>query len=219
MASKQCVECGWFKTPLYRHPEDPELRICRACKNRRARRARGLRTPGPKPDPSKLRSRYNLDNPKRLKSSPDNRRRARSEVETYEFCVRNHPLTPENSLPPRPGKNQRLCRICSLIHNRRTLYGIEPEDVDFMLKEQDYACWVCRRPFVECETSPHVDHDHSNGQVRGMLCHRCKTGLGFFDDSSERLLRATRYLENSPFIQSSEVFDADNRSHRIIRRI
>jgi hypothetical protein len=39
-----------------------------------------------------------------------------------------------------------------------------------------------------------VDHNHSTGKVRGLLCNRCNKGLGFFKDSSELLNSAIRYL-------------------------
>lgn len=39
-----------------------------------------------------------------------------------------------------------------------------------------------------------VDHCHTTGQVRGVLCENCNKGLGLFKDSPERLLSAARYL-------------------------
>lgn len=39
-----------------------------------------------------------------------------------------------------------------------------------------------------------IDHDHITGQIRGLLCHACNTGLGCFHDSAPTLHKAIRYL-------------------------
>jgi hypothetical protein len=39
-----------------------------------------------------------------------------------------------------------------------------------------------------------VDHCHSSGVVRGMLCNHCNRGLGHFRDNTEVMLKAIAYL-------------------------
>jgi len=41
------------------------------------------------------------------------------------------------------------------------------------LKRQEDKCMICRRDFSEFKSSPHVDHNHQTGQVRGLLCPKC----------------------------------------------
>ncbi len=43
----------------------------------------------------------------------------------------------------------------------------------------------------------HVDHCHTTGKVRGMLCSDCNTGLGKFKDGPALLRRAAEYLERA----------------------
>lgn len=40
----------------------------------------------------------------------------------------------------------------------------------------------------------HIDHDHTTGALRGLLCHGCNVGLGYFKDDPELLERAAEYL-------------------------
>jgi hypothetical protein len=68
-------------------------------------------------------------------------------------------------------------------------YGIEFADYERMLDEQDGHCAIC--PSTE---DLHVDHCHSTGVVRGLLCGPCNRGIGLLRDDTERLLAAARYL-------------------------
>jgi len=40
-----------------------------------------------------------------------------------------------------------------------------------------------------------VDHCHTTGEVRGLLCNRCNTGIGQFKDNPNILRSAARYLD------------------------
>jgi hypothetical protein len=72
----------------------------------------------------------------------------------------------------------------------RRLYGITKSDYDAMYAEQAGCCAICGRG------SPvlHVDHDHTTGGVRALLCSRCNTALGLFGESPDVLRAALRYL-------------------------
>lgn len=45
-----------------------------------------------------------------------------------------------------------------------------------------------------------LDHDHTTGAVRGLLCSRCNIGLGYFQDNQIRLARALNYLAAVPTV-------------------
>jgi hypothetical protein len=62
-----------------------------------------------------------------------------------------------------------------------------------MLRSQRWLCSICRRGLSE--KSAHVDHDHTTGAVRAVLCFNCNGGLGQFGDNATRLRRAAAYLE------------------------
>lgn len=66
-----------------------------------------------------------------------------------------------------------------------------------LMTEQSGQCAVCKT--AGTATQPlFVDHDHSDGIVRGLLCNPCNTGLGFFRDNIESLASAIEYLRESP---------------------
>jgi hypothetical protein len=76
-------------------------------------------------------------------------------------------------------------------------YGITKEDYDNLLAKQAYQCAICGRK-EPTGYNWHVDHCHSSGKVRGLLCSKCNQGLGLFEDNVDVLYRAAEYLnENS----------------------
>ena len=83
----------------------------------------------------------------------------------------------------------------SYANHRRMIwanYGLRPEDYASLLASQDGLCWFCRRATTGRRLA--VDHDHSNGTVRGLLCNRCNTSLGWYEKYAARI---PEYLEST----------------------
>jgi hypothetical protein len=78
-------------------------------------------------------------------------------------------------------------------------YGITVNDYKDMLKEQDSSCKICGKEGWVMTTNHKmrlvVDHCHTTGKVRGLLCHKCNQGLGLFQDSVENLTTAASYIQ------------------------
>lgn len=85
-------------------------------------------------------------------------------------------------------ENKRKCKG----YKRQSLYGVTPARLAEMLRDQGAGCAICR---IDITAKPCVDHDHTTGKVRGLLCRKCNSGLGMFQDSPEFLARATEYLQ------------------------
>lgn len=78
-------------------------------------------------------------------------------------------------------------------HLKRT-YGLSLEDYAVILVAQQGGCAICG-DLPARGTVLHVDHDHSTGRIRGLLCQPCNTMLGGARDSVDILLRGRAYLE------------------------
>lgn len=71
-------------------------------------------------------------------------------------------------------------------------YGLTVVEYDAMLSAQAGTCAICRRK--PGRRRLHVDHAHSTGQIRGLLCSHCNTALGLLRESTELLTSAISYL-------------------------
>lgn len=80
-------------------------------------------------------------------------------------------------------------------------FDISLEKFNEMLESQNYVCSICKQPETKifkktgklCDFC--VDHCHSTGKVRGLLCWNCNASLGKFKDSIETLENAILYLK------------------------
>lgn len=79
-------------------------------------------------------------------------------------------------------------------HLKRT-YGLTLEAYDALLKKQNGVCAICQKPCV-IHGRLSVDHRHTTGQTRGLLCGGCNAGLGRLGDDIALLKRAVAYLES-----------------------
>lgn len=79
-------------------------------------------------------------------------------------------------------------------------YVISGEEYAAMLERQAGLCAICGMSADKVEGADkgggglEVDHDHSSGAVRELLCNPCNRSLGGFQDSPELLRSAIEYL-------------------------
>jgi hypothetical protein len=74
-------------------------------------------------------------------------------------------------------------------------YGVTPADYAALMVAQDGRCAICLTSDPAPWDQLSVDHDHETGRVRGLLCMRCNSCLGYVQDSPDLLRKAVRYLE------------------------
>lgn len=85
---------------------------------------------------------------------------------------------------------------CRHLVERARLYGTTAAKLHDLAIAQDNRCAICKTGAPGGRGNWHVDHCHNSTRVRGLLCAKCNTGLGQFDDDPVRLRAAADYLEN-----------------------
>lgn len=80
----------------------------------------------------------------------------------------------------------------------RKTFGISYDEYMVMWKEQGGVCFVCKQPQVKRRKYLDVDHDHSTGAIRGLLCEPHNQAIGMFKDNPAWLRAAADYIENPP---------------------
>jgi hypothetical protein len=80
------------------------------------------------------------------------------------------------------------------------------EEYNKVFKYQGKVCAICRRPVLAGKSRLAIDHCHTTGLVRGLLCWPCNKAIAVFKDDLNRLKEAVKYLTDPPF---SVVFKGD----------
>jgi hypothetical protein len=92
----------------------------------------------------------------------------------------------------------RKYRLPGRFYTLKYRLGAEFTEVDYdeLLVRQGGGCAICRRTPEELGKVLSVDHCHTNGHVRGLLCSTCNFGLGQFKDDLALLAAAIEYLKS-----------------------
>ena len=78
-------------------------------------------------------------------------------------------------------------------------YGITLDEYNTILEAQNYKCKICGKTAEEVASGKPikrlaVDHCHETGEIRGILCANCNTGIGLLCHDPGILKNALRYL-------------------------
>lgn len=90
------------------------------------------------------------------------------------------------------------CDQCAKIKQITNCYGISEKEYKNLLTNQNYKCKICLLDQAKSSKGTLcVDHCHSTGKVRGLLCDQCNFGLGTFKDNILFLEEAIKYLKEN----------------------
>jgi len=99
-------------------------------------------------------------------------------------------------------KNSKVCIDCKKAYRKeyrkknlrkywvQTYDDMTLEKYNEMYKSQNGKCLICGTKKKQLN----IDHCHSTGKVRGLLCFKCNVGIGFFKDNIKILKKAIKYL-------------------------
>jgi len=119
-------------------------------------------------------------------------------------CKRTQPYAAFNKRAQETDGYNYKCRECMRVYRRknrdseacgalRSRYGIDMAKYTELLKQQQGVCAVCAKPESSNKRLA-VDHNHTTGAVRGLLCGACNRALGLLADSPTRVASALKYL-------------------------
>jgi hypothetical protein len=102
-------------------------------------------------------------------------------------CIKADPLSEERKEKMRAyGKDYHL----------KVNYNMTREEHVKLLVSQNHKCAICGIDEKEAvKQKLFVDHCHTTGKVRELLCHGCNAGLGLMKESIQTLTKAIAYLD------------------------
>ena len=94
-----------------------------------------------------------------------------------------------------PTRNGKQCQTC---RNGIARYGMNRLEMLNLHESQNGKCALCdknvemfnRRKY----DSGYIDHNHTTGAVRSILCHPCNTSIGYLENANIDIDRLKQYL-------------------------
>jgi len=96
-------------------------------------------------------------------------------------------------------RNREKCAAAVRRYGLRRRYGLTSQAYAALLGKQEGRCAVCAQ-ILESGRKRAVDHDHTTGVVRGLLCQHCNLCIGHAQDDPKILGAAMKYLTNASAI-------------------
>lgn len=175
MSSKlKCLNCNKV---LIKHKTGPIPRWCKKCRKERQKNQISNRQ---KERAKAIKERMEIDpifRKEQLKKYVERNKKRRENPETF--------------------KNDRLRKRISI---RKRKYGINEESYKSLFNKQKGKCALCRKEenrksrWSKRKCSLVVDHNHKTNKLRGLLCHKCNSALGLFNEDIKLLYRVIKYL-------------------------
>lgn len=130
---------------------------------------------------------------------------------TCRTCNQEKPWDDFRLVTRKSGEQWRMgiCRPCNRTQKRNQYLSkwrgskksgairITKELYEQMLSRQEGGCAICGRTEGEEGRFLAIDHDHTTGRLRGLLCFACNVAIGHLGDDPDTLQKAVSYLQNN----------------------
>ncbi|MES5383849.1 endonuclease VII domain-containing protein [Mycolicibacterium conceptionense] len=97
----------------------------------------------------------------------------------------------------------RACKPCTRLLNVEARYSLPRGAARQLIETNGDRCGICGSSVSFEGKSLSVDHCHSTGSIRGILCGSCNSGLGYFKDNPALLQAAIKYLDR-PYLLTGQ---------------
>lgn len=114
-------------------------------------------------------------------------------VKTYRPARHGGPRSPRCVTHHRAWRRKTRSRAHELRVEK--IYGISEQEYEAIYKSQGGRCAICQRATGKSRALA-VDHNHTDGEIRGCLCSPCNRMIGVYDTFA--LVRAIEYLASPP---------------------
>jgi hypothetical protein len=92
------------------------------------------------------------------------------------------------------GNNEDISKAQENDWRLKKTYGITIETYNKMFSDQNGCCKICKIHQTDLNINLAVDHSHTTGKVRGLLCHKCNMGIGLLQEDITILAESIKYL-------------------------
>lgn len=179
MALRSCIKCKTEKdiTDFGFYEPNRRRNICKKCQNEYGKQ-------------------YRKNNPDFVIKVNEHRRPKLIEYRKMNRGKRNEYLK-------QWGKNNPDKKRAQKYRNR---YKIDLDCYNELFEKQNGKCAVCGSNNLGKKNAKYftIDHDHENGNIRGLLCYKCNALLGLANDNIKVLQSAIEYL------MPNEIFSPKN---------
>lgn len=134
---------------------------------------------------------YRQNNPEKFKQSQRAQylKKREERIQKAKIYKEKNPEREKINKLKRLQKNPRYYRAIDL----KSKYNLTLDEYDKMILLQDNKCAICKNEFLK--GYPYVDHCHSTGKTRGILCMGCNTSLGLLKENISILKSMIKYIK------------------------
>lgn len=113
------------------------------------------------------------------------REKNKTAISAYGAALHKEKYKNDPEYRARKDKQANICRV-------RKRYNLTPKCIELKLKLQENSCAICGGTLA---FGYHIDHCHSTGKTRDILCAGCNLFVGKLESDPQRLERALDYIE------------------------